>query len=91
MRACRHVDHKESTFESRPCCIIAGQFQNEFPELVGLTDYSIDSVQEGPNRSITVEVLVSKGSQEVTLRFLLLRKDVGRKKGALMTKSLTRL
>lgn len=68
----------------------AGQFQNAFPELVGLTGYAIDSIQETGPDTFSVAVTVTRHSAEARLRFLLVRKDVGRKKGALMTKSLLR-
>lgn len=69
----------------------AGQFQNAFPELVGLTDYTIEGTEQQPGDSYHVDVAVTKGGKATGFRFLLVRKDIGRKKGSLMTGRLTRL
>ena len=69
---------------------MAGQFQNAFPMLVGLEDYSIESIA---TEESTAEVIVnvSSKSHQHKLCFKMVEKDIGRKKGAFMTKSLVLL
>lgn len=69
---------------------LAGQFQNAFPELVGLTNYHIKDIEETSSNSYSVVVEVERQADKAEVKFLLVRKDIGRKKGALMTKSLLR-
>lgn len=66
----------------------AGQFQNAFPDLVSLQDYQIKSVEDLENGQYRVTVEAICGAKTVALQFLLARKDIGRKKGALMTRQL---
>ena len=68
---------------------MAGQFQNAFPELVMLSTYSIEDSKDLKDGCHEVLADVKKGSSKRKYRFLLARKDVGRKKGALMTRTLT--
>ena len=72
-------------------CPFSGQFQNAFPELVGLSKYSIQEVEETSSDSYSVVVEVERREKKVSVKFVLVRKDIGRKKGALMTKSLLRV
>jgi hypothetical protein len=66
-----------------------GQFQNAFPELVMLSSYSISRVEEKEGGRYEVLADVKKGDKGLRLKFVLVRKDVGRKKGALMTRSVS--
>lgn len=67
----------------------AGQFQNAFPDLVNLSTYTLGNANEKDGGCFEVVADVKKGGKEQKLRFVLARKDIGRKKGALMTKSLS--
>lgn len=68
---------------------------NKFPELVGLSSYTVDSVEEVaaggcPSHSVTVGVVGPHGDRAAFL-FLLAPKLVGRLKGALATHVIQRL
>ena len=65
-----------------------GQFQNAFPNFVLSDGFKIGSVEEHTQDAYSVEVEVQKGGSQSKARFSMLRKDIGRKKGALMTKSI---
>jgi len=54
-----------------------------------LTDYSISTVEEKEGGCFEVVADVTKGGKNLRLKFVLARKDIGRKKGALMTRSLS--
>jgi hypothetical protein len=54
-----------------------------------LTDYTIGDVEEKEGGCYEVVADVTKGLKKLRLKFVLARKDIGRKKGALMTRSLT--
>lgn len=73
------------------CMCHAGQFQNSFPELFDMVDYSItDTKEAGGVHTVIAEVQTSKSKdkQPVRFRFELAQKDIGKKKGSLMTKQL---
>ena len=56
-----------------------------------LSSYSIEDGKDLEGGCHEVFANVKKGSNERKYRFVLARKDVGRKKGALMTRTLTAL
>ena len=73
----------------------AGKFLNKFPEMVGLTSFSIDAVEElaaggCPSHAVSVTVVGATGDR-ASFRFLLAPKLVGRLKGALATHVIERL
>lgn len=56
-----------------------------------LDEYTVESIQQSVEDSAEVAVHVTKRGSKARYSFLLVRKDIGRKKGALMTKSLKAL
>jgi len=54
-----------------------------------LSSYSISRVEEKEGGRYEVLADVKKGDKGLRLKFVLVRKDVGRKKGALMTRSVS--
>ena len=70
----------------------AGQFQNSFPEVFEMTDYSITDVHESEDITcVSVELWTSKSRDTpVKLRFQMARQEMGRKKHSVMTKSLNK-
>ena len=68
-----------------------GQFSNDLGSLVNLEKYDVVwcGAEEGGRCMVDVDVTGARGQQE-QLRILLKRKDVGRKKGSLMTASILR-
>lgn len=74
------------TFE---CC--AGQFQNAYPELMNLHSYAIEGSKfEEDVHKVLVKVTSGVDKSEAQFVFVLAEKDVGTKKGALMTRCLIR-
>ena len=74
------------TFE---CC--AGQFQNAYPELMNLYSYAIEGSKfEEDVHKVLVTVTSGVDRSESQFVFILAEKDVGTKKGALMTRCLIR-
>ena len=69
----------------------AGQFQNEFSDLQNISSYEIQSVEEGSDGTHTVIVETECAGKSIGLKFILARKDIGRKKGALMTRQLLKI
>ena len=76
-----------------------GQFQNYLPEMMNLTSYEIVQVEQtvpesspGQNDDVwTVDVDVTDKIEKVTkFKFILKRKKVGTRKGALMTAVISR-
>lgn len=76
-----------------------GQFQNYLPEMMNLTSYKIVQVEQtvaesspGQNDDVwTVDVDVMDKVKKVTkFKFILKRKKVGTRKGALMTAVISR-
>jgi len=89
---CAWEAHWNAGGVGKPVCLtfgLAGQFQNAFPELVMLSSYSISRVEEKEGGRYEVLADVKKGDKGLRLKFVLVRKDVGRKKGALMTRSVS--
>ena len=68
-----------------------GHFQNVYPELLTADSYSIDAAEQEAEDCQSVTVQVSSGETRSTFRFLLVKKTIGKKKGSLMTRTLTRL
>ena len=75
----------------RSSLLCAGQFQNEFSDLQNLTSYKIQSVEEGSDGTNTVRVDAECSGKNIGLKFILARKDTGRKKGAFMTRQLLKV
>ncbi len=72
-------------------CLSAGQFQNELPELVNLHSYSIEgSKYEEDVHKVLVDVVSGLDLSPAQFVFVLAEKDIGTKKGALMTRCLIR-
>lgn len=71
---------------------IAGNFQNAYPELVNLNSYSIQgSKQEEGVHKVLVEVTSQHQKEKKShFVFILAEKEIGAKKGALMTRCLIR-
>ena len=67
---------------------MTGQFQNEFSDLLLMQSYQIRSTEEEEGGNFVVSVETKCGSKSVGLKFILARKDIGRKKGSLMTRQL---
>ena len=69
----------------------AGQFQNAYPELMNLGSYAIEGTKfEEDVHKVLVKVTSGVDSSESRFVFILAVKDVGTKKGALMTRCLIR-
>ena len=69
----------------------AGQFQNAYPELMNLNSYAIEGsrYEEDVHKVlVTVESGVDKSESQFV--FVLAVKDIGTKKGSLMTRCLIR-
>lgn len=69
----------------------AGQFQNAFPLMVGLEEFSLEKVEQRSEDMCDVTIQLRKAGKTCRACFHLVRKDIGRKKGALMTKSISLL
>ena len=67
-----------------------GHFQNVYPELLNASSYSISDVQQEADGCQAVQVEVKSGDAVSDFRFLLAEKAVGKKKGSLMTRTLTK-
>lgn len=68
-----------------------GQFQNELPELVNLHSYSIEgSKYEEDVHKVLVDVVSGLDLSHAQFVFVLAEKDIGTRKGALMTRCLIR-
>lgn len=68
-----------------------GQFQNAYPELMNLQSYVIEGTKfEEDVHKVLVKVTSGVGGSESRFVFILAVKDVGTKKGALMTRCLIR-
>lgn len=69
----------------------AGQFQNAYPELVNLHSYDIEgSKYEEEVHKVLVNVISGLEHKHAQFVFILAKKEVGTKKGALMTRCLIR-
>ena len=69
----------------------AGQFQNAYPELVSLHSYQIEgSKYEQEVHKVLVSVVSGLEQKHAQFVFILAIKEVGTKKGALMTRCLIR-
>lgn len=79
----------EATIDNDQC--FAGQFQNAYPELMNLQSYVIEGTKfEEDVHKVLVKVTSGVGGSESRFVFILAVKDVGTKKGALMTRCLIR-
>ena len=71
--------------------VSAGQFQNAYPELVNLHSYNIEgSKYEEEVHKVLVNVISGLEQKHAQFVFILAKKEVGTKKGALMTRCLIR-
>lgn len=71
------------------CC--AGQFQNAYPELMNCYSYAIEGAKfEEDVHKVLVKVTSGVDKSESQFVFILAEKNIGTKKGALMTRCLIR-
>ena len=77
------------TLYNGQCC--AGQFQNVYPELMNLRSYVIEGTKsEEDLHKVLVKVTSGVDRSESHFVFILAVKNVGTRKGALMTRCLIR-
>ena len=82
------LERRAAACESFPCG--AGQFGNSFKDLIGHSGYELSAPVDEGGQQCTVTVVVRGTDGPASMRFEMAIKDIGRKKGCWMTRSLLR-